>query len=132
MLFIAAVPVFGGFKQVASKRIPGFVPRGARAPLDLPAVITPSGGKPVDARLLNISADGFSALCSATLPIGSRISLSSTELGRLSAQVRWALGARVGAVFAAEPNEAAKQFIGSLLIPGNEPSPGVRPEETLA
>jgi len=73
---------------VPSKKIPGFVPRGSRVALDLPAVITPSGGKPVDARLRNISAAGFSALCSATLPIGSLISLSSPKLGRVSAQVR--------------------------------------------
>jgi len=127
-----AVAGFWGWKQLASKKIPGFVPRGARAALDMPAVITPSGGKPVDARLLNMSADGFAALCSATLPIGSRISLFLPELGRLSAQVRWALGARVGAVFTVEPDEAARQYIGNLLAADNEPSPVLVTEEAGA
>jgi hypothetical protein len=121
---------FGGWKPVPSKKIPGFVKRGARASLDLPAGITPSGGKPVDARLRNISADGFSALCSASLPIGSHICLSSPKLGRVSAQVRWALGARVGAVFAIEPDEAAREFIANLLAADEQPMSFDLAEET--
>ena len=117
---------------MASKKSPGFVPRGARAALDLSAVITPSGGKPVDARLLNISPKGFSALCSATLHIGSRISLASPELGRLSAQVRWALGARIGAVFAVEPDEAASQYIAKLLAADEQPMSFDLADETAA
>ena len=79
--------------------IPGFVPRSPRASVDLPAVITPPSGRDIPARLRNLSKGGFFALCGAPLEIGSTIAVTSAELGRLTAQVRWALGYRFGAVF---------------------------------
>ena len=81
----------------------------------MPAEITPSGGRPVDARIRNLSAEGFFALCARPLPIGSLVSLATPELGRLSAQVRWALGARIGAVFTGELGETARRYIAREL-----------------
>ena len=103
-----------------ARQIHGFVPREARAPIDLPVVITPATGGEVAARLRNISPSGFFAECAGTLEIGSTILLASRELGEVAAQVRWALGPRIGAAFTTRLSEAAEALISGLLADGAE------------
>ena len=103
-----------------ARHIHGFVPREARALIDLPVVITPASGGEVAARLRNISLAGFFAECTGTLEIGSTIILASRELGEVAAQVRWALGPRIGAVFQTRLSEEAEALIAGLLADGAE------------
>ena len=112
-----------GVEKMPSGKIPGFVPRAPRADVDLDATITPARGEPIDARVRNLSLSGFFALCSAPIAIGSRITVSSSLLGPLPAQVRWALGARVVALFEGELSEDAASAIRALLAPATDESP---------
>ena len=104
-----------------TRLIPNFVSRELRAQVDLPAVITPRSGGEVAARLRNVSSSGFFAECSARLEIGSTITVFSPELGRVTAQVRWALGYRFGAVFHAGLGREARAMIARLEAGGEAP-----------
>lgn len=88
------------------------------------ATITLARGTPIEARVRNISLGGFSALFAMPIAIGSRITVSSQLLGVHPAQVRWALGARVGALFEGDLSEEDASAIGMLLVPfGSESYP---------
>ena len=93
------------------------MPREARAKVDIEAVIEPVGRAPVEARVRNLSWRGFYAECSAPLPIGATIILSAPGLGEIAAQVRWALGHRVGAHFHGELGATARDTLFALLGP---------------
>ena len=54
---------------------------------------------PVSARLRNLSSCGFMAECPVPIQIGSYVSLEIPGVGPVEAQVRWQMGARVGAMF---------------------------------
>ena len=105
---------------VPARQIHGFVPREARARVDLPVVITPASGGEVAARLRNVSLAGFFAECEGTLEIGSTIFVASSELGEVAAQVRWAVAHRIGAVFQTRLSDAAEALIAGLLADGAE------------
>ena len=55
-------------------------------------------GRVLQARLWNVSEGGFSAECEEKLPVGARISIDLPDRGRVRAEVRWALGWRIGAM----------------------------------
>ncbi|MFN3945836.1 MAG: PilZ domain-containing protein [Allosphingosinicella sp.] len=68
-------------------------------PSNLPATISTFSGDQVPARVANISRGGFLADCEAPVPVGSQVVLFLPSVGRLPAQVRWAMGNSIGAVF---------------------------------
>ena len=115
------------------KTIPGYVHRPYRGAVELPARIAFEGGE-VEAVVLNLSAAGLFARCSAPLPIGSDVTLACTELGKVTAQVRWCLGKRVGLAFTGSSRGAARTRIARLVeesrraedaLPFNDPDPPV-------
>ena len=55
-------------------------------------------GRVLQARLWNVSEGGFSAECEEKLPVGARISIDLPDRGTVRAEVRWALGWRIGAM----------------------------------
>lgn len=81
------------------KIIPSYIVREERITVDLPAIITTFEGQPMEARIKNISTGGFFAVCRRAIPIRSQIVIFSPIVGRRSAEVRWALGKRIGAAF---------------------------------
>lgn len=93
------------------------MPRDPRASVDIDAVIRPESGAGVEARVLNLSWHGFFAECSAPLAIGATVTVSAPALGELEAQVRWALGNRIGAHFHGGLSETARETIFGLLGP---------------
>lgn len=49
--------------------------------------------------VVNISEDGLMARCEAVLQPGDVISIDLPDIGRMDAQIRWALGGRIGCQF---------------------------------
>lgn len=88
----------GGGGEMGCK--PGYVTRAkARGRVDLEAVLVAAGGRPLEARIRDLSPAGFLAECAEPLPIGTSITVHAPAFGRAAAQVRWALGCRIGARF---------------------------------
>ena len=114
------------------RAIPGFVPRPARARVDIEAKIEPMASAPVEARVRNLSWRGFHAECSAPLPIGATIIVSAPGLGELPAQVRWALGNRIGAQFHGPLADPARETMFDLLGPDPAYWPPPAPEREPA
>lgn len=65
-------------------------------------IFTPDTGM-VRARVRDVSSGGIGLECSTTMLIGSEIVVSAQEIGNIVAQVRWALGNRLGACTAMGP-----------------------------
>ena len=61
---------------------------------------TPAGMSSVPVQVVNISANGFMARAEIDLPIGHPLSIRLPVVGEIRAEVRWALGGRIGCQFA--------------------------------
>jgi hypothetical protein len=100
-----------------------FKPREERNPVGLTAKISLVSGNALEAEIRNLSRSGFHAECSGRLLIGSRISVVAPNFGSRAAQVRWALGGRIGAVFDVHLDEqsiAASMSSAQIRIPDDE------------
>lgn len=54
------------------------------------------GGRPVSMLIVNMSAMGMMARTDAPLQIGDRVTLLLPVIGSIDADIRWALGGRIG------------------------------------
>lgn len=84
-----------------------------RAPVDLEAHVREMGTTGTEARLLNISADGFMAETSSEYEVGARVWLILPGRERASAIVRWTAAGKLGAQFAEPLSEDALAQIGA-------------------
>lgn len=78
-----------------------------RAPVDLEAHVRELGTTGTEARLLNISADGFMAETVAEFEVGARVWLILPGRERANAVVRWTAAGKLGAQFAEPLSEEA-------------------------
>ena len=60
---------------------------------------TANGFGSLPVQVVNISANGFMARCESELPIGHPLTIRLPIVGEVKAEVRWALGGRVGCQF---------------------------------
>ena len=74
--------------------------RSARRPVDLAAKMRELGANGVEAKVLNISANGFMATTETQFEVGSRVWLMLPGRERANAVVRWTAGDKIGAEFA--------------------------------
>lgn len=80
-----------------------------RTPLDQDAAIRPLGLSGAEARLVNLSAEGFMARTDAAIAPGCRVWLTLPGLGRINAEVVWARDGKLGGRFA-EPIDPLAAF----------------------
>lgn len=83
-----------------------------RAPVDLEAHVRELGSMGTEARVLNISADGFMAETNADYEVGARVWLLLPGRERASAVVRWTAAGKLGAQFAEPLSDEALAQIG--------------------
>lgn len=60
-----------------------------------------AAGRAITIVVVNISPNGLMARCDTVLAVGSRLDLRLPDLGTIGAEVRWALGGRIGCEFEA-------------------------------
>ena len=75
-----------------------FVPRPPRWECEADIVIADDCGRELMARLANISEGGFMAECEEKLRIGAVLRVTLPDRGPVTAEVRWAVGWRFGAM----------------------------------
>lgn len=73
------------------------VPRESRLPCNIDTVITDDIGRELEAWVGNMSDSGFMAQCEEKFPVGKVIQIDLPGRGRVTGEVRWALGWRFGA-----------------------------------
>lgn len=78
--------------------------RTSRQEVALGATVRELGSNGVEAKVLNISANGFMAATETQFEVGSRVWLMLPGRERANAIVRWTAGDKIGAEFA-EPVE---------------------------
>jgi hypothetical protein len=71
-----------------------------RTPVTLEATMRELGATGVDARVLNISEQGFMAVAERQFEVGSRVWLMLPGRDRANAVVKWTAGDKIGAEFA--------------------------------
>lgn len=74
--------------------------RNQRLPIELEATVRELGANGIEARVLNISEQGFMAQTEGAFEVGSRVWLMLPGRGRANAVVRWIAGDKLGAEFA--------------------------------
>jgi hypothetical protein len=74
--------------------------RFMRVPVELEAKMRELGASGVEARVLNISEQGFMAVADGQFEVGSRVWLMLPGRERANAVIRWAVGDKIGAEFA--------------------------------
>jgi hypothetical protein len=74
--------------------------RSSRLPVDLEAKMRELGSGGVEAKVLNISENGFMAETDCQFEVGSRVWLMLPGRERANAVVRWTAGDKIGAEFA--------------------------------
>lgn len=74
--------------------------RHPRHPVELDARMRELGAEGVEARVLNISENGFMAATDAQFEVGTRIWLMLPGRDRANAVVKWIAGDKIGAEFA--------------------------------
>lgn len=74
--------------------------RSERVPVDIEARLREMGMEGTEAKVLNLSEEGFMAESAAEFEVGARIWLLLPARERASAVVRWVEGERLGAEFA--------------------------------
>jgi PilZ domain-containing protein len=82
----------------------GKIERSAVRPRDFRAdvafdVVVRSGSRDVDARIVNMSGQGFRIRSSRPLEAGCEVALQVAELPPVKAVIRWARGFEAGGVF---------------------------------
>jgi hypothetical protein len=83
--------------------------RETRTILDADAAIRELGRTGAEARLVNLSAEGFMARTDAAIAPGSRVWLTLPGFGRINALVVWAKDGKLGGRFA-EPIDPLAAF----------------------
>ena len=71
-----------------------------RLPVDLEAKMRELGATGVEARVLNISENGFMAIADGRFEVGSRVWLMLPGRDRANAVIKWTAGEKIGAEFA--------------------------------
>lgn len=99
--------------RIAEDLQPGDRRGQRRAPVSLDAHVRELGSTGTEARVLNISADGFMAETEAEYEVGARVWLILPGRERASAVVRWTAAGKLGAQFAEPLSEEALAQIGS-------------------
>jgi hypothetical protein len=74
--------------------------RSNRYPVQLEGTMRELGANGVDARVLNISEQGFMAIAEGRFEVGSRVWLILPGRERANAVVKWTAGDKIGAEFA--------------------------------
>ena len=74
--------------------------RQSRVPVDLDAKVRELGSSGVEARIVNISENGFMAATETEFEVGTRVWLMLPGRERANAVVRWIAGDKLGAEFA--------------------------------
>ena len=74
--------------------------RSSRQEVDLEAKMRELGSNGVEAKVLNISANGFMAATETQFEVGSRVWLMLPGRERANAVVKWTAGEKLGAEFA--------------------------------
>lgn len=74
--------------------------QASRRPVKLAATVRELGATGIEARILNISEQGFMAQAEATFEVGSRVWLILPGRDRANAVVKWIAGDKLGAEFA--------------------------------
>jgi hypothetical protein len=74
--------------------------RTARQPVELDVTMRELGATGVEARVLNISEQGFMAESNGRFEVGSRVWLILPGRERANAVVKWTAGDKIGAEFA--------------------------------
>lgn len=72
----------------------------SRLPVELEAKMRELGANGVEARVLNISEQGFMAIAEGNFEVGSRVWLMLPGRERANAVVKWTAGDKLGAEFA--------------------------------
>jgi hypothetical protein len=78
--------------------------RAPRVPVELEAKMRELGTSGVEAKVLNISEQGFMAVAEGAFEVGARVWLMLPGRDRANAVVKWIAGDKIGAEFA-EPLE---------------------------
>ena len=73
--------------------------RVARLPLELDVKMRELGSEGVEAKILNISEQGFMAASEAEFEVGSRVWLILPGRERANAVIKWTAGDKIGAEF---------------------------------
>jgi hypothetical protein len=73
----------------------------SRLPVQLDARVRELGANGVEARVLNISENGFMAETDGAFEIGARVWLMLPGRGRANAVIKWTAGDKIGAEFTA-------------------------------
>jgi hypothetical protein len=84
------------------QRLQGWVGRKDRHPVEIEAVVHRDDGSRESVRLSNFSEEGCRIDSDRDLRIGERLQIAIPRMGRVKAQVRWALPGSAGAKFLAE------------------------------
>lgn len=74
--------------------------RSNRYPVQIEGTMRELGANGVDARVLNISEQGFMAIAEGRFEVGSRVWLMLPGRERANAVVKWTAGDKIGAEFA--------------------------------
>jgi hypothetical protein len=74
--------------------------RIGRLPVELQGTMRELGASGVDAKVLNISEQGFMAVAEGRFEVGSRVWLMLPGRERANAVVKWTAGDKIGAEFA--------------------------------
>jgi hypothetical protein len=74
--------------------------RANRLPVELEGTMRELGTTGVDAKVLNISEQGFMAIAEGRFEVGSRVWLILPGRERANAVVKWTAGDKIGAEFA--------------------------------
>jgi hypothetical protein len=74
--------------------------RSPRVPIELEGKMRELGAGGVEAKVVNISEQGFMAVAEGHFEVGSRVWLILPGRGRANAVVKWTAGEKLGAEFA--------------------------------
>ncbi|MHA6316477.1 hypothetical protein ACXYN8_02310 [Altererythrobacter sp. CAU 1778] len=84
--------------MVAAARNMQLVPRAPREQCDVDTVIVDDCGRELKAWVGNMSNHGFMAECEEKFPLNCVIRIDLPERGWVTAEIRWAVGWRFGAL----------------------------------
>ena len=84
----------------ADEVVDGFKPRRSpRHVIDGDTELTSQKTYDIEVNVRDVSACGFMAACAEPVQIGSYVALEVPGIGRVNAQVRWQIGAKMGGMF---------------------------------
>jgi hypothetical protein len=83
-------------------RLQGWIGRRDRHPVEIDAVVHRTDGTKSAVKLSNFSEDGCRIEAEEAFGIGERLQIAIPRMGKVKAQVRWAIPGSVGARFLVE------------------------------